>query len=76
MKRYTINSKEVGKKEFFQTLRADCVKVVSVTVLPSDMSAAVLDSDPQKYARVQRSLRAGHMVLILEAGRTYASYPA
>ena len=70
-KKYTINSQEVTKKRFFKMLRGDCRKVIETTEA-GGLGVDLSDFDEKKYQHTLRSLRSGHMVLFLDAGRTYA----
>ena len=73
MKEYLINSKPVAKHEFFASLRQDCRKVVSTTAVAGWCGVDICGFDEREYEHTLRSLRKGHTVLFLDAGRTYVT---
>lgn len=72
-RRYTINSKDVTKQEFFASLRGDCRKVVA-TGNVGGFGACIMDFDKKAYNHALRSLRAGRVLVFADTERVYASY--
>lgn len=70
--KYTIISRGVPRSEFFQSLRGDCLSVVTERPGPNGLGGEMKSFDAKKCAHVQRRLRAGAMVVFLDAGRAYA----
>ena len=73
MRHYTINSVRVTRKDFFNSLKADCQRIAS-TVQVGALGVDIMEFDPEKYQRTLRNLQAGHMVLMQHSGKTYCSY--
>ena len=69
--KYLIDGKEVRKKDFYQTLRLDCVKVVSTDVIAGWCGVDCVEFDEKKYADTLRNLREGDVVLFFDRQRTY-----
>lgn len=72
MKKYLINNREITRKAFFASLRQDCSKVISTTVIAGWCGVDISRFDEKHYRRCLRRLRQGHVLCFLDKGRSYS----